>query len=135
MAQDRDQIIGFESVHFPNWAVFFTSAVALSSDRAVLLAKSSDGSIAGSVLLGNIETVCWNEELGGKCGSFGALGVSEQMRDAGIGLALAARATEILKARKNDACYVGWTWLADWYGKLGYKIWAEYRMAELLTGH
>jgi predicted N-acetyltransferase YhbS len=54
---------------------------------------------------------------------------AESLREQGIGLALAARATEIVRERGLARSYVGWTWLVDWYGKLGYRVWQEYIMA------
>jgi hypothetical protein len=51
------------------------------------------------------------------------------MRGQGIGLALAARVTEALYERGLTNSYIGWTWLIDWYGRLGYQVWQEYIMA------
>ena len=128
-AGQADELIAFERLHFPEWAIFFEDDLAKSNYSGILMATQPDG-IAGSILLGTSEPV-WSRTLGGRCGSFGCLGVAEQARDNGIGLALAARATEILRERSMSNCYVGWTWLIDWYGKLGFTVWSEYRMAEM----
>jgi len=53
----------------------------------------------------------------------------EAVREKGIGLALAARVTELLQQRGLGMSYVGWTWLVDWYGRLGYRVWREYVMS------
>ena len=71
----------------------------------------------------------WQELLGPKTGGIGTLGVREDARGRGIGLALAARTTEILRDRGLGSSYVGWTWLVDWYGKLGYRVWRKYAMS------
>jgi N-acetylglutamate synthase-like GNAT family acetyltransferase len=63
--------------------------------------------------------------MGGIC----CLGVREDMRQKGVGLVLAAYATEKLKSRKVGNIFVGYTWLVDWYGKLGYKVWHQYKMS------
>jgi hypothetical protein len=44
-------------------------------------------------------------------------------------MALVAQATEILQARGCSTSFIGWTWLVDWYGKLGYAVWQEYIMS------
>lgn len=61
-------------------------------------------------------------------GGFGVLGVGEPFRDRGIGLALAAQATQLLKERGVRMSYLSWTWLVDWYGQLGYRVWREYML-------
>lgn len=53
----------------------------------------------------------------------------EDRQGNGIGLALAARVTERLQSRGIATSYVGYTWLVDWYGRLGYRVWQEYRMS------
>jgi hypothetical protein len=55
--------------------------------------------------------------------------VAASVRENGIGLAIAARVTELLRERGAARSYVGWTWLVDWYGRLGYKVWQEYVMS------
>jgi hypothetical protein len=49
-------------------------------------------------------------------------------RERGIGLALADKITLELARENVDVSFVGWTWLVEWYGKLGYKVWEEYDM-------
>ena len=71
----------------------------------------------------------WLAVLGEQTGGIGPLGVVESMRRRGIGLALAARVTEVLRERGLEKSYIGWTWLVDWYGRLGYQIWQEYIMS------
>ena len=68
----------------------------------------------------------WQRLLGENVGGIGALGVAEDRRERGIGLALAAYVTEVLQARGLETSFVGYTWLVDWYGKLGYQVWRDY---------
>lgn len=121
-------ILDFEKKNFPDWYKYFSSTVDKNELDDILIAKSSQGKIFGSVLIDRDKKV-WNRLLGNKVGALGALGVSEDARGQGVGLALAAKGTEILKAGGVDVCYLGWTWLIDWYGKLGYKVWCEYQMS------
>ena len=71
----------------------------------------------------------WREFLGQDMGAIGAVGVKESERGKGIGLALVAEGSRLLKERGVRNCFIHWTWLVDWYGKLGYKVWQEYWMA------
>lgn len=127
-SEQINDILDFEKKNFPNWYKYFSSTADKNELDNILIAKSSQGKILGSVLIDRDKNV-WNRLLGDKVGALGALGVSEDSRGQGVGLALAARGTEILKASGVDVCYLGWTWLIDWYGKLGYKVWREYQMS------
>ena len=67
--------------------------------------------------------------LGDDMGGLACVGTAVAMRDCGIGTALCARATEILQQRGVGYSHVGWTWLLEFYGRLGYQPWREYRMS------
>ena len=127
-------ILDFEKKNFPNWYKYFSSTVDKNELDNILIAKSSQSKILGSVLIDRDKKV-WSRLLGDKVGALGALGVSEDARGQGVGLGLAAKGTEILKASGVDVCYLGWTWLIDWYGKLGYKVWREYQMSTKIFDH
>ncbi|MCJ7841972.1 GNAT family N-acetyltransferase [Lederbergia sp. NSJ-179] len=97
------------------------------------MAKTENGDIVGSVLLfgkGKAgDNFKWKNILSGQVGGFGALGVKEDFRETGIGMAIALKATETLRQRGFEYSYLGWTWLTDWYGKIGYQVWRSYRMS------
>lgn len=118
----------FERENFPDWYSYFSETMKKDKLDDILLAVSADNQILGSVLIDRNKRV-WNRILGNKVGALGALGVSEETRGQGLGLALAARGTEILRESGVEVCFLGWTWLVDWYGKLGYKVWREYQMS------
>lgn len=121
------EIINFEKKHFPEWEKYFTSALKGESGEDILLAMNGD-KILGSALVGEKQNI-WSKILSDKVGTIGALGVDKSVRGQGIGLALAARATELLRDKGLTKSYLGWTWLVDWYGKLGYKVWRKYQMS------
>ena len=50
-------------------------------------------------------------------------------RQHGIGLAMVARACELLSARGAEVCYCAYTYLEDWYAQLGFTRWRGYTMA------
>lgn len=124
---EAEKVLMFEKQNFPNWERYFSETINKKQFNEILIAKTSQGEVIGSALVRK-QDVVWAALLGENVGTIGALGVSESMRGKGVGLALAAKATEALKERNVEVCYLGWTWLTDWYGKLGYVTWREYRM-------
>ena len=123
-----DNLLKFEKSNFPEWYDYYVKTINSGKLNNILLAVSSNGQILGSVLIDNNKNI-WSKKLGNKVGAIGALGVCEEARNQGIGLGLVAKATEILKKRGIEICFLGWTWLVDWYGKLGYEVWQEYKIA------
>lgn len=130
-------ILAFERRQFPQWLPFFEQPAAHGACTDVLAASGPDGAVLGTALLLD-PRAAWRERpftwaaiLGADTGGIGALGVAESWRGRGIGLALAARVTASLLERGTATSYVGWTWLVDWYGRLGYRPWREYWMSWL----
>ena len=56
-----------------------------------------------------------------KVGGPGCVGTLPECRDRGIGLTMVSHATQILKEDGYDLSYIHYTYVAEWYGKLGYK--------------
>ncbi|MBR5090839.1 MAG: GNAT family N-acetyltransferase [Ruminiclostridium sp.] len=56
-----------------------------------------------------------------KAGGPGCVGTRPEYRGKGIGLAIVANATEILKNEGFDISYIHYTHVAPWYAKLGYR--------------
>jgi beta-N-acetylhexosaminidase len=52
------------------------------------------------------------------------------MRNRGIGLTLAAYATDVLRREGFRHSYLGYTWLEQWYGRLGYRTFRSFWMGE-----
>lgn len=128
-AEDTQEIVSFERSQFPVWAPHFEQTIRDARYLNILLARTKEDRIVGSLLLEAEEPILWNSNLGERCGSLSVLGVAADQQGHGIGSALAARAMEIVQERGGTGCYIQWTGLVDWYGKLGAKIWGEYRMS------
>jgi beta-N-acetylhexosaminidase len=131
---DADAVLGFERALFPLWAPHFERAIHAGALDDVLLARDDGGRIVGTALVLDPRApwrnpFVWDRLLGELTGGPGTVGVAPDARDRGVGLALAARATELLRERGLHRSYVGWTWLVDWYAKLGYQVWAEHRVS------
>jgi GNAT superfamily N-acetyltransferase len=132
---DAQAILVFEDQHFPQWSPYYSHLLRHQSYTDIVVAKTVDGQIVGTAQIVDPQTPGWNDDirwlslLGRQTGGIGILGVAEFIRGRGIGLALAARVTELVQERGLERSYVGWTGLVDWYGKLGYQIWQTYIMS------
>lgn len=131
--QDITKLLTFENQHFPNWLLHFEKFADLGDFQDLLVARDDLGRIVGSLVMSSPQShpqrpdVIWQGLLGEDAGSLGAVGVAESERGRGIGIALVARASEILRSRGVGNCYIDWLVLTEFYGKLGYKVWREYR--------
>jgi ribosomal protein S18 acetylase RimI-like enzyme len=108
------------------WLGYYTNKMQSQQYDYILLALI-EGKIVGFVILLEGD-MTWQRCFDGRTGGFGCLGVSNSYRGKGIGRVLASKATLILKQRGLDTSYVGWTWLEDWYGALGYRTWKRFHM-------
>ena len=132
---DAAQVLAFEAQHFPEWLPFYQRVLERGGHADVVLARHTEYGIVGVSGVVHPRAAwqshdsLWEQLLGKDAGGVGPLGVAEDLRQNGIGLALAARVTELLRERGARTAYVGWTWLVNWYGKLGYHIWQEYVMS------
>lgn len=134
-AADVDAILSFEEQHFPQWFPYYQRVLHQQGYADVVVAKEVNQGIVGTSQVVDPHAPGWHDDirwmslLGENTGGVGVLGVAESMREQGIGLALAARATELVQERGLGRSYLGWTWLVNWYGKLGYQVWQEYVMS------
>lgn len=124
----REKILDFEQSRFPAWAEFFRNAMAESEYQNILLALDSEETVVGALILRAHVPAVWDVDREARFGTLNLLGVTPGEQGKGIGIALAAKAFEILRERQCRVCYVQWTGLVNWYGKLGATTWAEYRM-------
>lgn len=127
----QESILRFEEQHFLEWEEYFEQALSEGNFSNVLTAQGSDGTIIGSALIFGPALHTWLQ-LGNHAGGLGALGVHPDYRERGIGLALASWASEELKKRGVEKSFVGWTWLVEWYGQLGYNVFQKYQMGKLV---
>lgn len=139
-ADDIEDVLAFERDYFPEWYSYFEQTAARSAFNDILVARDRDSVTCAAVLLfgpagdSAEHSLKWRTLLGPRMGGFGAIGVRPDRRGRGIGLTLARRATAMLKARGVQHSYLGWTWLTDWYGRLGYEVWRSYRMGTKRIG-
>ena len=126
----RSAVTKFERTNFPAWSTFVDNELASSGDENLIVAQNQDGTVVGTILMEAGITERWARDSGVRIGSLNILGVASPYQGRGIGLALTSRAMELLRDRGCSRCYIQWTGLTAWYGKLGATVWAEYRMAQ-----
>lgn len=128
-------ILDFEQRNFPFWIEPFQ--ITAKTNPANILAAWEGTAVVGTLLLeaGNVKTLnwsaLWHKLLGENMGTIGAVGVEEIRQGKGIGLALVAKASDILREQGVGNCHIGWTDLVDFYGKLGYTVWQSYGMTDV----
>jgi beta-N-acetylhexosaminidase len=134
LPEEAASVVAFVRAHFGGWDELYAAAFGNGEADDVLVARGPGGAIQGTVLVHGPDArwhgpLKWARRLGASTGAIGAIGVAEAARRNGTGLALLAWATEALKERGLARSYVGGTWLRDWYGKLGYRVWMDYRVS------
>jgi GNAT superfamily N-acetyltransferase len=129
-------LLDFQQRVFPRWADDYRRAAEAGDLDDIVLARDASGEVLGAVLVHGPGSSRWENKrvwrkiLGEDMCVIGEVGVSPRSRRRGVGLALVAHASRWLRRRGGDSCLIHWTGLVSWYGRLGYEIWAEYRLAE-----
>lgn len=68
---------------------------------------------------------------GPKTGLIGCVGVDQDCRKAGIGLALLCHAIENMKQRGIEGVFIDWVSMDGYYEKLGFEVWRSYRPGQI----
>ncbi len=121
---DTASALAFEAAAFPSWVRWFRAA-----ERDILIARDRSGTIAGTLLLhGPGADTVFAPLLGPAAGTIGCVGVAPWGQGRGIGTALVARASEILRDAGTRTCHIGWTTRESFYRRAGYQPWRRYAM-------
>ena len=122
---ERAQVMAFEVATFPSWVVWFERL-----DSSVLVARDRAGAVVGTLLFrGPRGATIYEPLLGPAAGTIGCVGVAAPARGAGIGGAMVARASELLRDAGTGVCHIGWTERERFYARAGYVPWRRYHMA------
>jgi beta-N-acetylhexosaminidase len=125
-APERAEVMAFESATFPEWVGWFERL-----DSSVLVARDRAGAVAGTLLFrGPLGATIYEPLLGPDAGTIGCVGVAAPARGAGVGSAMVARASELLRDAGTRACHIGWTGRERFYARVGYSPWRRYHMAK-----
>jgi GNAT superfamily N-acetyltransferase len=122
---DRGEVLAFEAATFPSWLRSFQRATS-----PVLVARDGGGAIVGTLLFrGPPEATIFTPLLGDDAGTIGGVGVAADARGAGVGSAMVAQASELLRGAGTGACHIGWTEREWFYRRAGYLPWRRYQIA------
>jgi GNAT superfamily N-acetyltransferase len=121
---DADAVLAFETAVFPRWTRWFQPG-----GPNVLIACDSEGGIAGTLLFsGPGADIVFGPMLGPDPGTIGCVGVAPHQQGRGIGTAMVARASEILRDSSTRICHISWTARESFYTHASYQPWRRYRM-------
>jgi beta-N-acetylhexosaminidase len=124
-APERAEVMAFEAATFPDWVGWFERL-----DSSVLVARDRAEAVAGTLLFrGPLGATIYEPLLGPDAGTIGCVGVAAPARGAGVGSAMVARASELLRDAGTRACHIGWTRRERFYTRVGYSPWRRYHMA------
>ena len=101
-----------------------------SVDESWVQYFDSDSRVYAATVRGEIASFClvstdvtnYLSDACGRVGMPGCVGTVPKYRDRGIGIELVARVTQYLKESGMDISFIFFTGVADWYKKLGYKV-------------
>jgi GNAT superfamily N-acetyltransferase len=111
------------------WIGYYKTMIDNSEHHRILVAHADKTIVGCTMVLGEKDIRC-HRNIDGKVGGIGCIGVMEKYRERGIGAALVAEVHSRLKAAGYTHSYVGYTWLEEWYGKMGYKVFCRQLMGE-----
>ncbi len=72
-------------------------------------------------------SIAWTAHREPRAGGLGPMGLAPELRGRGLGLALVDRSVIHLASMGVDAMVIDWTVLLEFYGKLGFVPWKQYR--------
>jgi GNAT superfamily N-acetyltransferase len=102
-------------------------SVYAECDTVIIPVDTQTGGFAGGIV---VDDDCLYNLSFPDAGGFGCVGVNDIYRKMGIGMRLCKEAIVMLHERKVKQCFIGYTHLEQWYGKLGAKVIARYIIAE-----
>jgi GNAT superfamily N-acetyltransferase len=116
-------VLAFEEENFPEWLPSFRLG------WSVLVAREPS-SIVGTLIFDGPGPVSrfWRL-LGADSGAIACVGVAPSAQGRGVGSAMVARASELLRDAGARLCLIDWVVRVDFYRRVGYEPWREYLMA------
>ncbi|MCC7446278.1 MAG: GNAT family N-acetyltransferase [Anaerolineae bacterium] len=133
--QDAAAIVDLQAQEGFGWINTYRHMVAIGDYQDCLVARDLRKGIVGTLIMYSpqsnpqrVDTV-WTTLLGDNVGGLNEVGVVRAERGRGIGIALSAWGSAVIRERGARNCLIGWTGLVDFYGKLGYRPWQAYHPA------
>ncbi len=131
-ADERDWLAAHAVEHwYPTWDELYAAA----APEDILVGRARDGRLAAALIVGFPgQPENWQPLLGPGVTTIGCVGTLRESRGQGIGTALVAAASDMLRSAGGTVCHIGWTNLLTFYGRLGYTPWRAYVMASKRLG-
>lgn len=134
---EKDDLLAFLRRVFPGrWEYEAYHYFKKGGEGREFVVAKKDGKIIGFCRINDgkspfiAQNVYWaplfEEELGG----IGPLGIDQEERGKGYGLAIVEAGVAFLRQRGIKRIVIDWTGLIDFYKKLGYDIWKSYETYE-----
>ncbi len=133
-AADSAEVLELNNTHFAGWADTYKFVASLGDYQDFLVVRDPAKGIIGSLIMVGPGShprrpdAPWKAIFGANIGGMGEVGIAPDERKRGLGLAMCAVGAEVLRARGVGYCHIGFTSLVDFYGKLGWTVWREYRI-------
>lgn len=138
-----ERVLAFMRSNFPGrWSQDMEEAITAGMRHTDLLLATDtrSGAITGfariydrdSTVLG--PGVYWRGIMGDRPGGLGPIGIDRARRGAGLGLYLLRAGMNELHRRGVRTMVIDWTDLLDFYGKMGCRVWKQYRTASMQLG-
>jgi beta-N-acetylhexosaminidase len=134
-AEEVEAVLAFEEREFAGWLDTFRYIASLGDYQDMLVARDPRKGIVGTLNMFSPQSnpqrvdALWKPLLGDDVGGLGEVGVAASERKRGIGVAMVAWGSEILRQRGVGNAFIGYTSLVNFYGKVGYKVWRRYEMS------
>jgi GNAT superfamily N-acetyltransferase len=129
-APERDHVSTVALDHwYPGWDRYFAAA----PPENVVVGRDRTGEVVAALIIERPgQAQRWEPMLGVNVTTIACVGTMRGYRDRGVGTALVAAASELLRNEPGGTtCHIGWTVLLDFYGRLGYRPWRSYATATL----
>ena len=132
--QDKEELLRFMNQVFPGRWEYETIRYFQKggTGREFVLLKKA-GKVIGFCRINDDQSpviysnVYWAPLFSEPLGGIGSLGVDPVERGNGYGLAAVLAGIATLRSRGINRIAIDWTAIVDFYGKMGYQIWKEYR--------
>ncbi|RDW86540.1 putative beta-N-acetylglucosaminidase [Aspergillus mulundensis] len=125
----------------PDWVDMYAQLDPSSHPSSIMTAFDPHGKQVGwTLMLGPSSTVLQSNWAmpsicGPNTGLIGCVGIDEEHRKSGVGIALVAHALNDMKDRGVEGVFVDWVALEGFYERVGFEVWARYRTGEILAPH
>lgn len=131
--EEKRDLISFMERCFPGrWTYEAKRYFEMNGEGREFVVAKKDNRIIGFCRINDSKSpsigpnVYWSPLFEHEVGGIGPLGIDEEERKNGYGLAIVQAAVAILQDRGVETILIDWTGIVDFYAKLNFKPWKEY---------